>query len=158
MCRPADEARRAAAGFSLIELVITLAVLGVLATIALPSLMQQIRKTRRADAIAAVQLLQQAQERYRATQPQYASGLGSDGLNLPATSPSGHYLLSSAAASGAEATSYDVRAQAQGPQELDLACRFMVLRVNGGQLGYASGADAEASNLGTANRDCWGQR
>jgi type IV pilus assembly protein PilE len=158
MCRPAKQTRREVTGFSLIELVITLAVVGVLAAIALPSFMQQIRKTRRADAIAAVLRVQQSQERFRATQPLYANGLGADGLNMSATSPSGHYLLSSAAASGAEAIAYDVQAQAQGPQAQDLTCRYMVLRVNGGQLGYASGADAEASNLGTANRDCWGQR
>lgn len=156
MCPPADSGSSTATGFGLIEIVITLAVVGMLATMALPSLMQQIRKTRRADAVAAVLRVQQAQERYRAVQPRYASELGPDGLGMPATSPSGHYLLSSSAASGAEATAYDVQAQAQGQQAQDLDCRFMALRVNGGQLAYASGADADVSNLGTANRACWG--
>lgn len=156
MCRPADAARRMS-GFGLIELVVTLAVVGVLAAIALPSLMQQIRKTRRADAVAAVLRVQQAQERYRATQPSYAGSLDADGLNMPATSPSGHYLVSSAAASGAESSAYVVRAQAQGPQAQDLSCRYMVVNVTGGQLTYSSGADADAGNTGTANRACWGQ-
>ena len=101
--------------------------------------------------------VQQAQERYRATQPSYAGSLDADGLNMPATSPSGHYLVSSAAASGAESSAYVVRAQAQGPQAQDLSCRYMVVNVTGGQLTYSSGADADAGNTGTANRACWGQ-
>lgn len=158
MCQRAEPTRHSVAGFSLIELVITLVVVGVLTAIALPGLMQQIRKTRRADAVAAVLRVQQAQERYRATRPAYASSLDVDGLNLPATSPSGHYLMSSAAASGSEASAYVVRAQAQGPQAQDQACRYMVLSVTGGQLGYASGAQADAANVGPANRACWGQQ
>jgi type IV pilus assembly protein PilE len=157
MCPRAEPTGRArSAGFSLIELVIALAIVGVLATVALPSLQQQIRMTRRADAIAAVVRVQQAQERYRALQPVYADTLGSGGLGLGASSPAGHYLLSSSAASGAEGQSYSVQAQAQGAQAEDLSCRYLLLRVEGGQLNHSSGAAADASNNASANKACWG--
>jgi type IV pilus assembly protein PilE len=157
MCPRAEPAGRArSAGFSLIELVIALAVVGVLAAVALPSLQQQIRKTRRADAIAAVVRVQQAQERYRALQPVYADTLGSGGLGLGASSPAGHYLLSSSAASGAEGQSYSVQAQAQGAQADDLSCRYLLLRVEGGQLNQSSGPAADAGNNASANKACWG--
>jgi type IV pilus assembly protein PilE len=157
MCLRAEPAGRArGAGFSLIELAIALTIVAVLAAVALPSLQQQIRKTRRADAIAAVVRVQQAQERYRALQPVYAASLGSAGLGLGPASPAGHYLLSSSAASGAEGQSYSVLAQAQGAQTADAPCRYLLLRVDGGQLAYASGPDADATNNSSANKACWG--
>ncbi|MFM2066424.1 MAG: hypothetical protein RLZZ584_1333 [Pseudomonadota bacterium] len=144
-------------GFGLIEIVVSLAILAILATLALPGLREQIRKTRRADAIASVIRVQQAQERYRASQPVYAATLGSGGLGLPTSSPAGHYLLSSSAASGAEGQAYSVQAQAQGAQADDSGCRYLVLRVDGGQIVQASGPDASAANLPSANKACWSQ-
>jgi type IV pilus assembly protein PilE len=155
VCRTRTGCR--SAGFGLIEIVVALAIVAVLATVALPSLQEQIRRTRRADAIAAVIRVQQAQERYRASQPIYAASLGSGGLGLPTSSPSGHYLLSSSAASGAEGNSYTVQAQAQGAQADDAGCRYLVLRVDGGQIVHASGPDTSAANLPIANKACWGQ-
>ncbi len=73
--------RRALRGFTLLELLIALIVAGVLAAIALPSFMAQIRASRRADAVATLSLIQQAQERWRANQPQYAAVL----MTAPAT-------------------------------------------------------------------------
>jgi type IV pilus assembly protein PilE len=157
MCRPAEQRRVCRPGFSLIELIVALAVVALLSTIALPSFLQQIRKARRADAIAGVLRVQQAQERYRAVQPNYAPGLGADGLGLPAASPSGHYLLTSMAASGAEALSYSVQAQAQGAQAQDSDCRYLAVRINAGQMNYASGSGPDLANLASANKACWGQ-
>lgn len=62
-------------GFTLIEVLIALIVIGVLSVIAFPSFMAQIRSSRRAEAIAQLSLIQQAQERWRANQPQYAAVL-----------------------------------------------------------------------------------
>jgi type IV pilus assembly protein PilE len=157
MCRPAEHGRLRRSGFSLIELLVALAIVALLSTVALPSFLQQIRKARRADAVAAVLRVQQAQERYRAVQPNYAPGLGAGGLGLPGASPSGYYLLTSAAASGAEALSYTVQAQAQGAQAQDSDCRYLALRVNAGQMDYASGTGPDLTNLASANKACWGQ-
>ncbi|MDD2730316.1 type IV pilin protein [Malikia sp.] len=59
-------------GFTLIELMITVVVVVILATLTYPSFMNQIRKSRRSDAIQALAALQQAQERWRSQNLAYA--------------------------------------------------------------------------------------
>ena len=51
------------AGFTLIELLITAVIVGILAMLALPTFQAQVAKGRRADAIAALSAVLQAQER-----------------------------------------------------------------------------------------------
>ena len=58
-------------GFTLIELMIVVAVVAILAAIAIPSYLDQSRKGRRADAVRAVGDFQLALERYRAENPTY---------------------------------------------------------------------------------------
>ncbi|MBK1731990.1 hypothetical protein CKO41_09340 [Thiococcus pfennigii] len=59
-------------GFTLIELMITVAIVGILAAIAYPSYQEQIRKARRADAQAALLELAQFMERYYTMNNTYA--------------------------------------------------------------------------------------
>lgn len=63
---------RRSKGFTLIELMIVVAIVGILAAIALPLYNEQIRKGRRADAMRAVGGLQLQLERWRAENPSYA--------------------------------------------------------------------------------------
>ena len=51
-------------GFTLIELMIVVAIVGILAAIAYPSYVEQVRKGRRADAMAQMVTLAQAYERF----------------------------------------------------------------------------------------------
>lgn len=55
---------RRPSGFTLIELMIAVAIVGILAAIAYPSYQEQVRKGRRADAMAQMVTLAQAYERY----------------------------------------------------------------------------------------------
>ncbi|KAF1691381.1 type IV pilin protein [Pseudoxanthomonas koreensis] len=57
-------ARRVAGGFTLIELMIVVAVVAILASIAVPSYQEQIRKSRRAQAKADIVEYMQMAERY----------------------------------------------------------------------------------------------
>ena len=64
---------RQAAGFTLIELMIAVAVVAILAAIAYPSYQEQVRKSRRAQAKADLVELAQIAERYRTVNNTYAT-------------------------------------------------------------------------------------
>ena len=63
------------AGFTLIEVLIALAIVGILAAIAYPSYTEQVRTSRRADAQGALYGLQQAMERYSTVNNTYTGAL-----------------------------------------------------------------------------------
>lgn len=60
-----------AAGFSLIELMIAVAIVGILAGVAYPSYQDQVRKGKRAEARAALMNLLQQEERYMTQMNRY---------------------------------------------------------------------------------------
>ncbi len=92
-------ATRRSAGFTLVELMITLAIVAILAAIAYPSYSNYIMKSHRADAKTALLDLASRQERYFALQNNYAStpsALGYAGTAFPIsvqTSGQSYYQL-----------------------------------------------------------------
>lgn len=98
------------AGFTLIEVMVTVAILAILAGMALPSYSEYVKKGRRADAKAGLLDLQTKQEKYRSNCIKYATGIastmsctagvgGSYNLVGSTTSPDGNYTLSIVSAS-----------------------------------------------------------
>lgn len=77
--RPLPRIARQTAGFTLTELMITVAIVGILAAIAFPSYQDSVRKSRRGDAKAA--LLENAgfMERYYSTNFRYTATAGTAG-------------------------------------------------------------------------------
>lgn len=82
--------RRRGAGFTLMELIFAIAIVGVLTTLAYPNFTQSVRKSRRVEALDALMQLQLAQERYRLNNPSYATLAQ---LGIAATTPEGNYTL-----------------------------------------------------------------
>lgn len=151
----ASSSTRLCGGFSLIELMIVVGVVGILALVAYPSFQDSVRKSRRADAIAGFNRLQQLQERVRAQQPSYADTMASMPGPPPATSPERHYVLAVNAAS-ANGYSMTATASASSPQYGDTKCRGLRVDMAGGTFTYSSvnaTGDVDSTN---ANR-CWPQ-
>lgn len=117
-------------GFTLIELMIAVAIVGLLAAIAFPSYQSYMRKSRRSDAFIALSQIQMAQERWRGSHIEYTNTLGATGLELPAFSERGFYGL---AISNASTTGYVATATPTnpGPQLADTDCTPLTVTVSG---------------------------
>jgi type IV pilus assembly protein PilE len=80
--------RRAIGGYTLIELMAVVVIVGILSAVAYPAFMSQVRKSRRAEAVSATAQIQQAQERFRANCPCYAHSVtNAVSATCPATCP-----------------------------------------------------------------------
>lgn len=105
--------RNLARGFTLVELIIAVAVVGILAAVALPSYQSHIAASRRADAKSALLGAAQVMERYYTERGTYVgAALGSTGL-YPSASPQGYYTLSIASQSASAFSLTATRAGAQ---------------------------------------------
>jgi type IV pilus assembly protein PilE len=87
---------RSSAGFGLIELMITMVIVAILASIALPSFVEQLRKSRRGEAKAALTQIAAMQESYRTEMNRYTADLTQ--LGFPAAgwnqTENGYYQVS----------------------------------------------------------------
>src|SRR5689334_6985613 len=70
--------RRSQIGFTLLELMIVVAVIAILAIIGLPMYTEQVRKGKRAEAARALGDLQLRQESWRADHPTYGNMTGAN--------------------------------------------------------------------------------
>ena len=99
---------RAAAGFTLIEVVIALAVVAITTTIAAATYRNHLRRSHRAEAVYALLLAATEQEKFHLAHGSYGNRLdaavGDDPPGLPVASrtPGGHYALAVATATAAE--------------------------------------------------------
>lgn len=142
-------ARRRARGFTLIEMVIAIAIAAVLSSIALPSFSAALQKSRRTEALVALMQVQIAQERWRAGHSRYGT---LEEIGVSAATSGGHYVVS---IENADENGYDALAVATGTQARDADCRVLRLRMQGATVLRASGSDGSLSNAPVQNRRCW---
>lgn len=118
-------------GFTLMELIITVAILAILVAIAIPSFNSYLLKSHRSDAYAALMSIQLSEERYRGYNSTY--GTLAQVWGGVSSSENGRYTLS---ISNISATSYTISAAAVGAQANDAqdgtSCATLTLASNNG--------------------------
>lgn len=141
--------RRRVCGFTLIELMICVTVVGLLSSVAYPAFSSTMASTRRSDALLALMKVQLLQERFRSEHPSYAE---LSQLGLGSAPPSRHYDIS---VLNPSPDGYVVHAAAIGSQQRDTRCRHLRLTVDGLNVRYASGATEATDNTAALNDRCW---
>ncbi len=145
-------------GFTLIELMIAIAIIGILMRIAYPAYFNAVKKSRRSDAKTALTDLAQREERYLATANNYTDSaplLGYSSGTVTASAPmsvmsgSTSFYKMSVTFTGASSTSapaFTATATRQGSQTTDTQC---------GDLSLDNFGRQTVSNATSAAADCW---
>jgi len=113
--------------FTLIELVIAIAIVGLLAAIAIPAYQNDMMKSRRSDGQVALMSMAAQMERYYTMNNSYAGASTPDALGIPSTSPSGYYDLS---VSALTASTYTLSATPTGAQANDTCGTLTLTNLN----------------------------
>jgi len=103
-------------GFTLIELMITVAIVAILAAVAYPSYMQYIVRSNRAAAVSFVMGVTSKQEQYNLDARQYANTLALLGFATVPAEVSNNYSVSITASNTATPPTYTVTADPIGNQ------------------------------------------
>ena len=134
-------------GFTLIELVLTVAIIGILAAIAVPSYNEYVMKTRRTEAAALMMEIAGRQVRFHSENNTYATTTGALGYGAASDttyeSETGAYDV--AVAAGADAVSFALTATPKNAQNGDKC----------GTLGYNSAGAKTFTGTGVTLDDCW---
>lgn len=133
-------------GFTLIELMIVVAIIGIISAIAYPSYDSYMKKSKRADAKVGLSKIADKQERFYLQNNTYTTSFAAAGLNTSNISEEGYYTFSITSAnliSGFVATATAIAGKSQAN---DTGCTVMTLSSTG--LKTPNGVPA-------GTKDCW---
>lgn len=136
-------------GFTLIELMITVAIIGILAAIAYPVYTDQVRKARRVDAKSALLKAANNEERYYTINNQYTDALTAD-LGIQSLTDNEAYEIS-ASFDGKDSQTYTITAKARGDQTDD-DCRTMTINQTGVKKAWTGDAAKSGEDV---SETCW---
>lgn len=133
-------------GFTLIELMITVAIIGILSAIAFPSYMQYIVKSNRSAAEGFMLTVAGKQEQYMLDARAYATTIAALGITTVPSEVSQNYTITVTANNAATPPSYTVTATPTGAQATrDTKCAILTLDQTGAKGKSGTGALT----------DCW---
>jgi len=120
-------------GFTLIEVMIVVAIIGILLAVALPSYQDTLQKGRRSDGMSALLDASNRQEQFMLDRSTYTADMTDLGFAAnPYISEEGYYSIAAAACgTGTLATCYVLTATASSTQTRDTGCTSLVLDSTG---------------------------
>ncbi|NBC14881.1 MAG: prepilin-type N-terminal cleavage/methylation domain-containing protein [Gammaproteobacteria bacterium] len=143
-------------GFSVIEVMVVVAIVAILTTIAIPSYQAQILKTRRTEAQSLLLDIASRQELYYADNKTFTTDMTELGFSAdPVLSENEYYQADAVAGdTGDISTSFVGTATRRGAQTADTHCGDFTIDANGTRaVANYAGADEEASPAPPAG--CW---
>ena len=137
-------------GFTLIELMIVVAIIGILAAIAYPAYQDYVIQAKRSDAMNALAEVRIEQEKFRANSTSFASVLSDlDAFSSDTvTSPDGFWNVTLVSSQTSDS---DFLATAYPISHTDDECKFFAVDRNGLNTAYDDGANS------AADTSCWGR-
>lgn len=149
-------------GFTLIELMITVAIVGILAAVAYPSYREYVAKSRRAEAQALLMQSSQWMERFYAENYSYSANTAgvavTDATMFPARysqSPASGTAAYTITVVAATATTFTVTATRTGTMAADKCGNFEITHTGIKQLATGTYSSAAGATQVAAMQSCW---